>query len=332
MKNKQVVMEVENLVKHFPLRQTLTGRLKGKQQPVVKAVDGISLQIKKSEILGLVGESGSGKTTAGRVMIKLIEPTGGSIRYQGVDITGFTDEKMKYFRRKIQIVFQDPYDAMNPRMNVFDIVAEPLVIQKVAGRENETEALVETALAEVDLTPVEEYTGRYPHELSGGQRQRAALARALVLNPEFIVADEPVSMLDVSIRGGILNLMLNLTRERGVSFLYITHDLATARHICDRVAVMYLGKIVEQGFIDDVIKKPRHPYTQALIRAVLVPNPEERRIDPGMKGEITSAVDIPTGCRLHPRCPRAAGICREKEPEVVKSGAGHQVLCHFPGE
>lgn len=287
------MVEVEGLVKHFPVRRTVFQSLKGGLPVAVRAVDGVSFTVRKGEVFGVVGESGCGKTTMGRTIIRLLEPTSGSIRFEGTDIIKLSPDDMKKLRRKMQIIFQDPYESMNPRMDVYRIISEPLRIQEVAKSSDEARAMVEGALVDVEMTPPDEYISRFPHELSGGQRQRVAVARALVLNPEFIVADEPVSMLDVSIRGEILNLMLNLSREKGVTFLYITHDLATARHICDRIAVMYLGKIVEEGHTDDVVKHPLHPYTRALIGAVFVPDPRRKGLELVMRGEVPNPVNPP---------------------------------------
>jgi peptide/nickel transport system ATP-binding protein len=323
------VLKVENLKKWFPVRMGFWETLVSRRQLFVRAVDGVSFEVKKAEIFGLAGESGSGKTTTGRLVLKLVDPTGGRIFFQGKDLSTLSEKGMKPIRRKMQIVFQDPYESLNPRMTIADIMAEPLRIQKV-GSEEEIEKRVHQALENVQLVPPEEFLFRFPHELSGGQRQRVATGRALVLDPVFIVADEPVSMLDVSIRAEVLNLMVDLVRKFSVSFLYITHDLALARHICDRIAVMYLGKIMEKGTAEQVILESLHPYTRALISAVPVPDPESARVEVVIKGEIPSPINPPSGCRFHTRCPEYIGeICRTKEPQLVDVGNGHMVACHL---
>ncbi len=327
--SKNVTIEVNNLVKHFPLKLGFFKTMFSKQVPHVHAVDGVSFKIFRGEIFGLVGESGCGKTTTGRLMIRLIEPTAGKILFNGTDITSINIErKMRKLRRKMQIIFQDPYESLSPRMSIFDIVAEPLQIQKVTETENEVRDRVIEALEELDMTPPEEFIYRFPHELSGGQRQRIAIARAFVLKPEFLVADEPVSMLDASIRTEVLKILLGLIEKFHSSFLYITHDIALARYMCNRLGVMYLGKIVEQGSTEKVIHEPLHPYTEALIAAVPVPDPTARRIKVVIKGEVPSAINIPPGCRFHTRCPYAWEICRKKEPPLVEVEKNRYVACH----
>ncbi|HEX69246.1 MAG TPA: ABC transporter ATP-binding protein, partial [Candidatus Bathyarchaeota archaeon] len=309
------MVEVKGLKKYFPVRRGLLTSIFSRVQLYVRAVDGIDFNIEKRQIFGLVGESGSGKTTTGRTILKLIEPTDGKILFEGKDITRLTEKEFKPLRRKMQIIFQDPYESLNPKMTVLDIIAEPLRIQKVTAEEKETEERVFRALEDVQLVPPEEFLYRYPHELSGGQRQRVAVARALVLRPDFIVADEPVSMLDASIRAEVLNLLFDIKEKYGVSFLYITHDLALARHICDVIAVMYLGKIVEMAPVEKLVYEPLHPYTRALMAAVPSPDPAARRIKVVIKGEIPSPINPPSGCRFHTRCPECLGeICRKIEP------------------
>ncbi|MCR4427141.1 MAG: ABC transporter ATP-binding protein [Firmicutes bacterium] len=327
--NGEPILEVRNLVKHFPVRRGLIQSLRGGPIIALRAVDGVSFSVRKGEIFGVVGESGCGKTTLARTILRLTEPTSGSVRLEGTDVFGLGQGELKRLRRKMQIIFQDPYESMNPRMDVFTVISEPLRIQGLIGNRRDALPIVERVLEDVEMTPPEEYIPRYPHELSGGQRQRVAVARALALDPDFIVADEPVSMLDVSIRGEILNLMLNLARGRGVTFVYITHDLATARHICDRIAVMYLGKVVEEGPTDRIVKNPAHPYTRALIGAVFVPDPRRRGFGQVMKGEVPNPVNPPSGCRLHPRCPLTKDICKETEPEFREVEKGHRVACHL---
>ena len=322
-----VLLEVRGLVKHFPLRRSLKQVLQG-QRPAVRAVDGVDFFVRRGEIFGLVGESGSGKTTTGRTLLRLDEPTAGQIIFDGQDIARLDAEGMRKLRRRMQIVFQDPYDSMNPNMDVFSIVAEPLRIQGLDKDPEEVERLVVQALEYVELTPAEEYMYRYPKELSGGQRQRIAIARALVLEPDFIVADEPVSMLDVSIRGEILKILMRLVKERGLSLLFITHDLALARHFCDRVAAMYLGQIVEYSDSNSLVKRPHHPYTQALMRAVLSTDPRRKHIYTGLKGEIPNPANPPSGCRLHPRCPLATDLCKQQAPELTEHAPGHWAACH----
>jgi peptide/nickel transport system ATP-binding protein len=322
-------LRVSNLKKWFPVRLGFFETLLSKRHLFVRAVDGIDFTVNKKEILGLVGESGSGKTTTGRLVIRLIEPTGGKIFFEGKEITSLQENEMKPLRQKMQIVFQDPYESLNPRMTIADIIAEPLLVQNITHDEKEIQERVDRILEEVQLIPPEEFTFRYPHELSGGQRQRIAIARAFVLNPELVVADEPVSMLDVSIRAEVLDIMIRLRDKFGTSFLYITHDLALTRHVCDRIAVMYLGQIVEMGSADLVVMEPLHPYTQALIRAVPVPDPTSTRIEVVIEGEIPSPVNIPTGCRFHTRCPSVMEICRKKEPELIDVGKGRVVACHL---
>lgn len=325
----ETVIKVVKLRKWFPVRLGLISSLISRRTLFVRAVDGISFDVKKKEIFGLVGESGSGKTTTGRVLLKLIPATGGRIFFKGKDITRMPEQEFKYLRSKFQIIFQDPYGSLNPRMTIFDIIAEPMRIYGIKD-ENELEKRVYKALEDVRLVPPEEFILRYPHELSGGQRQRVATGRALVLKPEFIVADEPVSMLDVSIRANILNLIYELRDDYNVSFLYITHDLALARHICDRIAVMYLGKIMELGTTEQLVYEPLHPYTKALIAAVPIPDPAAKRIEVVIKGEIPSPINPPTGCRFHTRCPEKIGkICERKEPAMIDAGNGHLVACHL---
>ena len=326
---EETILNVVDLKKWFPVNLGFFESLMSTKQLFVRAVDGISFDVKKGEIFGLAGESGSGKTTTGRMVVKLISPTGGKIQFHQKDIGKLSDREFKPYRKKIQIIFQDPYESLNPKMTIQDIISEPL---RVMGEKDEAKILgvVNKALEDVELSPPDEFVLRYPHELSGGQRQRVATARTLTLQPEFIVADEPVSMLDVSIRAEILNLMLDLVKKYKVSFLYITHDIALSRHICDRLAVMYLGKIMEKGPVDELVLEPLHPYTKALIAAVPVPDPESRRTEVVVKGEIPSPINPPSGCRFHTRCPAYIGdICRTSEPPLIDVGKDHYVACHL---
>lgn len=322
------VVEVLNLKKWFPVRKGFFQVLLSKKESFVRAVDDVSFNIKPKEVFGLAGESGSGKTTTGRLILKIIDPTCGKLFFKGEDITKLTRKQMKQLRRKIQTVFQDPYESLNPRKTVMDIIAEGLRIQKVVNSEKEVEERVIKTLEDVKLVPPKEFLFRYPHELSGGQRQRVAVARTFILNPEFVVADEPISMLDVSIRAEILNLFLDLVEKFNVSILYITHDLATARHMCHRIAVMYLGKIMEMGTAEEIVFEPLHPYTKALISAVPVPDPKSRRTKLAVKGEIPSPINPPSGCRFHTRCPIAEEVCRKEEPELIEVRKEHYVACH----
>jgi len=325
--NKPLV-EVFNLKKYFLVRRSILDIIKRKSQKYLKAVDGVSFKILEGEIFCLAGESGCGKTTTGRTILRLIEPTAGKILFNGENILEYDENRIKAFRRKAQIIFQDPYESVNPRMTIYDIVEEPLRIHKIGNKEERME-MVHKMLEEVELKPPESFLYRFPHELSGGQRQRVAIARALILNPLFIVADEPVSMLDMSIRAEILNLMLSLKDRHNLTYLFITHDLAVAKYICDRIAIMYLGKIVELGDIEEVIDNPLHPYTRALISAVPVPDPREKIGEIPIKGEVTSPIDLPKGCRFRPRCLYVKDICKEKEPKLIEVSKSHYVACHL---
>jgi len=327
---KDIIMEAHDLKKHFPIKLGFFKSLRTRKVPMIRAVDGISFEIKSREVFGLVGESGCGKTTTGRLLLRLIEPTEGKVLFKGEDLTPLSRNEMRKLRRKMQIVFQDPYESLSPRMTIYDIIAEPIRIQKVAESTDEIMDRVKKALEDMDLVPPEEFLYRFPHELSGGQRQRVSISRAFALEPEFIVADEPVSMLDASIRSEVLKLMLSLVEKVHCAFLYITHDIALSRYICDRIAVMYLGKIVEEGLANDVIKKPLHPYTEALVAAVPVPDPAARRTEVVIKGEVPSIVNPPSGCRFNTRCPYAQDICDKDEPRLVAAGKDRQVACHFP--
>jgi oligopeptide/dipeptide ABC transporter ATP-binding protein len=340
------VLQVVDLHKYFSLSRGLWAALRRRPSRVVRAVDGVSLAVEKGEIVALVGESGSGKTTVGMNVLGLQRPTRGRIVFDGYDVAewavghGPTLEaegrelaglsrrrRVMRLRERAQLIFQDPYEALNPRQTIFGIVAEPLDIHRLAASREAREERVRGALESCGLAPADHFWDRYPAELSGGQRQRVVIAGALVLEPELLVADEPVSMLDVSIRADILNLLHELRRTRGITILYTTHDLATAGFFTDRMAVMYLGRIVELGPTAEVLSAPLHPYTRALMSVMPVPNPRRRRKRTILEGEIPNPINIPVGCRFHPRCPMAVPECTEVDPELRSVAEGHQVAC-----
>jgi oligopeptide transport system ATP-binding protein len=323
-KKDEVLVRVENLKKYFPItRGVIFQRTIGH----IKAVDDVSFEIYRGETLGLVGESGSGKTTTGRTILQLYRPTSGKVYFEGKDLTKMRGEELRRMRRKMQIIFQDPYASLNPRMTVGSIVGEPLEVHNVA-KGKELRERVQELLRLVGLNPY--FINRYPHEFSGGQRQRIGVARALALNPSFIVCDEPVSSVDVSIQAQIVNLLEDLQEKFGMAYLFIAHDLSMVRHISDRVAVMYLGKIVELTDRDELYSNPLHPYTQALLSAVPIPDPivEEKRRRIILKGDIPSPANPPPGCNFSTRCPVAMEVCKEEEPEMREVSIGHSVACH----
>jgi oligopeptide transport system ATP-binding protein len=323
----EAILQVENVVKYYPVTRGIVFR---KTIGHVRAVDGVSLELKAGETLGVVGESGCGKSTLARVLMNLETPTAGSVKYRGKEIFGLRGPELRQMRRQIQLVMQDPYTSLNPRMTVGDLVGEPFEIHTEVAPKGERRKKVQELLEVVGLNP--EHINRYPHQFSGGQRQRIGIARALALRPEIIVCDEPVSALDVSIQAQVMNLLEGLQNEFGLSYIFIAHDLSVVRHLSDRVAVMYLGKIVETGTDEQIYERPTHPYTQALLSAVPVPDPMSRQNKQIIRlvGDVPSPVNPPSGCRFRTRCWKAEAICAQKEPElVVRPGTEHPSACHF---
>ncbi len=329
------LLKIRDLKVHFPCRRSL---LAGNKAPAfARAVDGVSFDIHQGEVLAVVGESGCGKTTIGKTLIRLIDASGGSILYRQQDLLKVQGAALRNLRQKFQLIYQDPYESLDPRQSIFDTIAEPLLIHRRASSKEDLQKRVYASLESAGLYPPAEIARCYPHLLSGGQRQRVVIASAMVLEPEFIVADEPVSMLDVSIRAEIIRLMLDLREKNRLTYLFITHDLSLAWMIADRIMALYLGKIVEIGPAQEIIHAARHPYTQALVSVIPIPEPQERSGQIILKGETPSPLNIPPGCRFHPRCWKyqqlgCPEICSTREPELVASGTGHLTACHFAGE
>jgi len=320
----QYLLEVQNIKKHFPLKKSLFTRKKSN----VKAVDGVSFSLKAGETLSIVGESGCGKSTTGRVVMKLLEPTEGRIIFLGKDITDLTADEIRPYRKEFQMIFQDPYASLNPRLTVMEIIEEPLIVHNLE-KSKRSDRVIEL----LEVVGLNRYhANRYPHEFSGGQRQRIGIARALAVNPKLIIADEPVSALDVSIQSQILNLLKDLQEQYNLTYLFIAHDLSVVEHISDRVAVMYLGRIVELTDRDRLFETPLHPYTKALLSAVPIPDPSAKRDRIVLTGDIPSPANPPSGCTFHTRCPFAQDLCKEKEPEFRDFGEDHFIACHFAEE
>ena len=320
--NSEVILKVTDLKTHFDVTKGMFAK-----KQIVKAVDGVSFEIHKGETFGLVGESGCGKSTLGRTIVKLYEPTAGTIEYKGQDITKLKGKELKEFRKSVQMIFQDPYASLNPRMTVYDLVSAPLEVYGI-GSAAERKEMVISILNDVGLD--KQYLNRFPHEFSGGQRQRIGIARALILNPEFVVCDEAVSALDVSVRAQVLNLMKKMQQKRNLTYLFISHDLSVVRHVSDRVAVMYLGSVVEIADKQDLYGAPLHPYTRALLSAIPIPDANRKRNRIILEGDVPSAYNPPSGCKFHTRCPYATNRCREEVPALRDMGGGHSVACHFP--
>jgi peptide/nickel transport system ATP-binding protein len=325
------VLEVEDLKLHYPTARGLTERLARKPKRFVHAVDGVSFSVAAGEMLALVGESGCGKTTTAQSVLRMVKPTSGAVRFEGTDLSTLSQRQMRPLRRRLQMIYQDPYESLDPRFRVRQTIEEPMLIHGIGASASDRKQKIVEALESVGLTPAELYLDRYPHGMSGGQRQRVAIAAALVLDPVLLVADEPVSMLDVSVRAGVLSLLDQLRRQRDMGILMITHDLATASHFADRIAVMYLGRIVETGPIKDVIQNPQHPYTKALLSVVPQRDPRAVTKPLILTGEIPSPVDLPTGCRFRTRCPMAEEKCAQIDPELKIAVAAirddHTVAC-----
>jgi oligopeptide/dipeptide ABC transporter ATP-binding protein len=325
------LLEVSDLVTRYPVRRGLVGAISRRPREFVKAVDGISFSLGEGEMLALVGESGCGKTTTAQTVLRLIDPMEGSIRFEGRDITALPSRSMRPLRRRMQVIYQDPYESLDPRFRVRQTVEEPLLIHGMKHAKADRSLLAAGALERTGLTPPELFLDRYPHELSGGQRQRVAIAASLVLEPKLLVADEPVSMLDVSVRAGVLALLDDLRRQGGLGILMITHDLSTAAHFADRVAVMYLGRIVEEGPAREVVRNPQHPYTTALMSVVPKRDPRDRATPQILQGETPNPISIPSGCRFHPRCPVAQEACKSVDPELHRArdarSPGHTAAC-----
>lgn len=322
--SQKTLLEVREMEMHFPVTR---GIIFQRQVGAIKAVDGISFDLYEGETLGLVGESGCGKSTTGRAILQLHRPTNGSVKFEGKELTASKGEDLRQMRRRMQMIFQDPYASLNPRMTVGSIIGEPLEVHSIGSSRKDRQERVQELLKTVGLNPY--FVNRYPHEFSGGQRQRIGVARALAVNPAFIVADEPISALDVSIQAQVINLMEDLQSEMNLTYLFIAHDLSVVRHIADRIAVMYLGKIVELADRDELYADPKHPYTQALLSAVPIPDPEieSRRQRIILEGDVPSPANPPKGCNFCTRCPRVMDICKEKEPEFKDYGDGHYTAC-----
>ena len=327
--NNTPILELKEVTKWYPVRRGLVGEILNREKQYVKAVDGVNLSVRQGEIVGLVGESGSGKSTLGELIVRLQTPTGGSIHFEGTDITHVNPRKLPNFRRGVQIIFQDPYSTLNPRFTIFRTLVEPLLVNGVKDK-GELQDRVSLALKRSGLNPTDKLLNSFPSSLSGGQRQRVSVARAIVLEPKLIVADEPVSMLDVSIRSGILNLLHELRETMGLTIVFISHDLSTVQYLCDRIAIMYLGRIAEIGSTETVIGGAQHPYSRALLNAVPVVDPDIVRERGAVEDEPPNAMNIPPGCRFAPRCPFVTAGCLSPEPELAAVAPDHLVRCIHP--